>query len=346
MTSRERLLVALRGGRPDRVPVGPFGLGHLDRKGPVAAELIRRTDPFISTGTGADPFVSGTAPAEWRTEGRDIIAVIRIPGGDLIRRERTTEATHACVEYPFKSYSDAERYMSAPYELPQPDLAEHRKWRTRIGDEGLVLAGISNAICLPASWFSPEDFCLAWAEERDLLRALTRMAAERTMSYTEQLCRAGVDAFRIIGGEYASVQLGPEAFRELVVPFDRALVEIIHRHGGIAYYHNHGFMKRYYREMVEIGMDAIDPLEAPPWGDVDDLGAARRATGGNICLVGNLDDMEIVNKLPVQEVLRIARERLDQAGDTGFVLGGTTSGSYGEAGARAFMAMVGLVEKP
>ena len=39
MTSRERMLAAQRGERPDRVPVSPFGLGHLDPQSTIAAEL-------------------------------------------------------------------------------------------------------------------------------------------------------------------------------------------------------------------------------------------------------------------------------------------------------------------
>lgn len=306
--------------------------------------MIRRTDPFIPIPSGADPFISGDAPAVWRNEGNDSVGSIPMPGGDLVRRVRATEATTATVEFPFKSYSDAERYLAAPYRMPDHDLTEYRKWRDRIGDSGLVLVGIDDAICLPASWFPAEGFCLAWAEEPGLVESLVGKAAERITAYVEKMCREGVDAFRIVGGEYASVQLGPEAFRKLVVAQDRALVDVIHRHGGIAYFHNHGPMRRYYRDLLAIGIDALDPLEAPPWGDVADLGAARRAMDGKVCLVGNLDDMEVVNKLPVDEVKRIARERLAQGGDTGFVLGGTASGSYGEAGARAFMAMVDVVE--
>ena len=55
MASRERILTALRCEAPDRVPVSPFGLGHLDRRGDVARELIARTDPFLTTGWAATP---------------------------------------------------------------------------------------------------------------------------------------------------------------------------------------------------------------------------------------------------------------------------------------------------
>ena len=62
-----------------------------------------------------------------------------------------------------------------------------------------------------------------------------------------------------------------------------------------------------------------------------------------MCFCGNLDDMEVLNKLPTEQVLAIARERLEAAGDRGFMLGGTTSGTFGEHGARNFIAMAEMV---
>ncbi len=50
MTSRERILCAIELGTPDRVPVTPWGLGHLDKDGPMAQRLIKETDPFIGVG--------------------------------------------------------------------------------------------------------------------------------------------------------------------------------------------------------------------------------------------------------------------------------------------------------
>jgi uroporphyrinogen-III decarboxylase len=206
----------------------------------------------------------------------------------------------------------------------------------------MVLVGIGDAICVPAEWFSPADLSLAWADEPERLVHLTAIAAERLNAFVDNICKLGADGFRIVGGEYASVQLGPRGFESLVTPFDKELIGIIHRHGGIAYYHNHGKVTRYLKTLADLGMDALDPLEAPPWGDVD-LRDARRIAGDRLCFVGNLDDMEVVNAWPEEEVVKLARERLDAAGTSAFILGGTASGTYGEQGARNFLAIARMV---
>ncbi len=167
------------------------------------------------------------------------------------------------------------------------------------------------------------------------------MATERLCCYYRQLCEAGVRGFWIFGPEYASVQLGPQAYQRLVVEPDRHLVDIIHEYDGIAYFHNHGPMTRYYDQLLQIGIDAVDPLEAPPWGDCD-IAEAKRRIGHRICLVGNIDDMEVLNKLPAETVLPMGRELIEKAGPDGFILGGTASGTYTELAARNLIALAEL----
>jgi uroporphyrinogen-III decarboxylase len=110
------------------------------------------------------------------------------------------------------------------------------------------------------------------------------------------------------------------------------------------YYHNHGPTMKYLELLAGIGMDACDCFEAPPWGDFD-FAEARERVGDRLCFVGNLDDMEVIDKLPERTVCEIARERIIQSGGAGFVLGGTASGTYTERAARNFIAMVDVAEE-
>ena len=343
MTSRERLLTALRRGRPDRVPVGPFGFGWLPPDSDTVDELIRVTDPFVPCGSGGDAIWGASVPLERIEDGNDVISILHTPRGDLRRVQRRAGRLTTAVECFCQTPEDAEKWLSLPYTPPDVDASDFERWRARIGQDGLVMPGIGDAICLPAELYSPEDFSLLWADAPDVMQRLVSIASDRVSAFVERLCQAGVDAFRIVGGEYASVQLGPAAFQELVVEPDRELCAIMHRHDAIAYFHNHGPVTRYYDQFLQIGIDALDPMEAPPWGDCD-LAEAKRRIGRDICMVGNLDDMEVVDKLPWDQIEPIAEERLADGGPDAFVLGGTASGTFGEHGARMFMKMVPLTE--
>ena len=343
MTSRQRLLAAIRRETPDRVPVSPFGLGHLDPGGAMAAELVARTDPFISCGLGGNPFMGAEFHAHSCVEGNDTVTTISTPAGPLTQRVRRTEVTSCTVEFPCRTARDVEAYLSIPFTPSEPRVDSFLARRHELGEEGLLLAGIGDAVCLPATMLSPEDLCLLSMDAPDLLLHAVELASARLNAFVDRAGAMGVDAFRIVGGEYASEQLGPRGFDRLVKPFDTELVEIIHRHGGIAYYHNHGYVSRYLETFAALGIDALDPLEVPPYGDVD-LADARARIADRVCLVGGLDDMEVMESLDEATVKEMGRRCLEAAGPSGYCLGGTASGTYGEKAARNFIALVEVAE--
>ncbi|MGB9877414.1 MAG: uroporphyrinogen decarboxylase family protein [bacterium] len=340
MTSRERILKTIRKEKVDRIPVSPWGLGRLAPNSDMAKELISKTDILMEASPGVDPFW-GEYINQLEEVGEGLYR-LQTPRGFFQWRIGKTEITQAMREFPFKSPDDAERFLSLPYKKPKPTGEHFYKMREWIGEEGLVLVGIPNGVCLPASFFSPEDFCLNWALHPSLIIKLTEVGTERVIAMVEDLCREGVDAFRIIGGEYVTQQLGPKGVEALLKPYDIPLVETIHRYGAVAYYHNHGKVRSFLSDLRDLGIDALDPLEAPPWGDVD-LKEAQETIGKEVCLVGNLDDMEILNKMDEKMVKKIALERIKDLKPVGFILAGTASGIFGEKAARNFIALAEMM---
>jgi hypothetical protein len=319
--------------------VSPFGLGHLDPDGEAAAELIARTDPFLTVGLGGNTFAGAAVEANSRQDGDETITYIDTPYGHLVQRYRRTEITGCTVEFPCKNGDDVEAYLSIPFVAAEPKAEPFLSYREQIGDGALVLAGVGDAICFPATILSPEDMCLLWMDDPDLLRRCVEVAQARLLAYVEAACRAGVEAFRIVGGEYATEQLGPAGFEDLVRPWDTELVALMHRYGALAYYHNHGYVDGYLEIFADLGIDALDPLEVAPYGNVD-LADAHGRIGDRVCIVGGLDDMEVLETRGEAEVRRMGRAHLEAVGHVGgFCLGGTASGTYTEAAARSFIAV-------
>lgn len=79
MTSRQRILAALRLEQPDRVPVSPFTLGKLDLEDAFTWEFIRCTDPILTLGGGGQPFLGGTASGTYTEKGaRNFMALVEV----------------------------------------------------------------------------------------------------------------------------------------------------------------------------------------------------------------------------------------------------------------------------
>ncbi len=350
MTSRERMLAAIRHERVDRVPVAPWGTGRIPPESRLAAELIARTDPWLEIGLGCDAVGGAAFPMEEKRipddgAGRSILRrTVHAPGRDLVSVWTTTAQTTACTEPLCKSIEDIEALLAIPYVPPHPDVAAFVAFKARVGEEGLAVMGLGDGLCYPNDMLGTELCSLLWASEPEVIRRMVAVAAERTFRAVEEACRGGVDCFRIVGGEYATQLMGRRAWAELVVPYDKPLIEMIHSYGAIAHYHNHGAMQRFLEDIAALGIDSLDPLEQRPYGDIE-MPEAMARIGTRVCLVGGLDDMEVLEIRPREEVLRLGRTILEGTGSIGYMLGGTSSGIYGEAAARAFIALAEMVER-
>jgi hypothetical protein len=343
MTSRQRMLAALRHEMVDRVPVAPWGLGRIPPQSVLGRELVARTDPWLEVGLGCDPVGGATFPLEEERRGSLLRRVIHAPERDLVATWTTTQQTTACTEPPCKNVDDIEALLAIPYVGPHPSVSAFHSYRAQIGEEGLVVMGLGDGLCYPNDMLGTELCSLLWASEPEVIRRMVACAAERVYRVVEEACRSGVDCFRIVGGEYATQLMGRRAWEELVVPYDRPLVELMHSYGAIVHYHNHGNMQRFLEDIAALGIDSLDPLEQPPYGDIE-MGEALERIGDQVCLVGGLDDMEVLETRPREEVLLLARQILARADSSGYMLGGTSSGIYGEAAARNFIALADMLE--
>jgi uroporphyrinogen-III decarboxylase len=343
MTSRQRMLAAIHHDPVDRVPIAPWGLGRISRDSVLGRELVARTDPWLEIGAGCNVWGGAAFPLEERCDGPHLIQTVHAPGRDLTAVWTTTARTTACTEPLCKNIADVEALLAIPYVGPHPDLDAWRAWRAWAGDDGLAVMGLANGLCYPNDMLGTETCSLLWAAEPEIIRRMAATAAERTFRVVEEACRGGVDCFRIVGGEYATQLMGRRAWDELVVPYDRPLIDMIHSYGAIAHYHNHGSMGRFLEDIAALGIDSLDPVEQPPYGDMD-MAEAMARIGDRVCLVGGLDDMEILETRPLGEVLRLGADLLERVGRRGYMLGGTSSGIYSEAAARAFIALVDVAE--
>lgn len=344
MTSRQRMLAAIRHEPVDRVPVAPWHLGRIAWDSPLGREMVARCDPWLEAGLGGDPCLGGGARVETGEDGPRRWRINHAPGRDLYTVSTTTEKTTATTEYACKTRDDIEALLAIPYVAPPLLVDQLHRMEQQAGEDALVSVGVGTALCFPNDYLGTEYCSLLWASEPEVIRDMVNLMAERIYAYIERACQAGVRVFRIVGGEYATQLMGPRAWDELVVPYDKPLVDLIHRYGGIAHYHNHGNMQRFIDKIADLGIDSLDPIEQPPYGDIT-MAEAQRRIGDRVCLVGGLDDMEVLDSKPLPEVLRMAEELLASVRPEGYMLGGTSSGIFGEQAARAFIALVDVAEK-
>ena len=304
-----RLRLALHHQEPDRVPVGEFfWTGFLRRCKAVWGEEFdpyRRFDlDYIVIGPNMDPVIR---PFEVVAQSGDDITV-RTGFGATIRRSGDLPMPS------FEAFSVTRPEEMADFAFDAPD--DPRRFRHG-GDDQLNCVGdalardipsfldrmapytadmaVFGGICEPFEYLwriIGTENALEWmATAPDELGAFV----QRIGAHMVAMCRAQIDAAEgklagmVIWGDVAyrrGMLFGARRWRSLFRPHVQALIDLCHERGLMVIYHGCGNASDILEDMVEIGLDAYNPLEAKADLDVVKL---KESYGGRLAFCGNID---------------------------------------------------------
>ncbi|UCG48032.1 MAG: hypothetical protein JSU94_21455 [Phycisphaerales bacterium] len=359
MTGRERLMATLRGEAVDRPAVNFYEIGgfRVDPSDPdefnvyndpswrpllklaeEKTDLIRMRSPVSPRSHEVDSSGAGSsAPGPWSeffttetyTQGRSRLrsTTLKIGGRtmrSLTRRDPDIDTVWT-LEHLLKGTEDLKAYLELPDEVfaERVDTGPLLEEEQRLGDSGIVMVDTEDPVCRAASLFSMEDFTVIALQEQRLFHRLLEKVSRHLYHRTEETAKAFRGRlWRIYGPEYVTEPyLPPRLFKEYVVRYTGPMVRTIHEHGGFARIHCHGRLGAVLEHIVEMGADAIDPIEPPPYGDVE-LARVRREYGRQLVLFGNIEVNDVENmELPeFEKVVRKALEDGTWGEGRGFVL--------------------------
>ena len=310
LTSRQRLLRTLRGEKPDRVPISLYEFdGFYDDwiyDYPEYVNILEyakdKTDKMYFWSPPGDKSVlfygvmdeQDIETTEWN-EGQSIYTKteIKTPRGKLSSLSRQDEGVHTTwtIEHLCKDEKDAEKILSLPYLPWRPPVDSFFELDRELGDSGIVMGDIPDALCLTADIFGFTRFLTIYIDNPKLIFKLMDFFQERIYDFLEYLLTNGaVTLYRIVGPEYATPPyLSPKEFDKLVTAYDRELINLLHRYGGFARLHSHGKIGKVMKSFLEMEIDATDPVEPPPDGDVE-LKEVREILGEKVTLIGNIEE--------------------------------------------------------
>jgi len=121
--------------------------------------------------------------------------------------------------------------------------------------------------------------------------------------------------------------MGHRLFDEFVLPYDRQVCGAIRERGGTIRAHCHGNCLDFLEKFADIGIGAIEPLEGPPYGNID-LAEAKRRVRGRMLLSGNIASQEFVRLTP-EDVRQQVRDAIRAAAPGGGFSLRTTGGRAG-----------------
>lgn len=381
LTRRDRLMATLRGEAVDRPPVNfheiggflvnpadpdKFNIYNSSSWLPLLelaenhTDLIRMVSPVraqshLSWDAGANvgirsEFVSEVIREE--NNSRFTRQTFQIGGKELtsLTRRDSNLDTVWTIEYLLKSTDDVKLFLQLPDEVFDEtiDISHLEVEERRLGDRGIILVDTEDPLCAVASLFNLEDFTLFAFTEQGLCHKLLEKHARYIHKRTAKVAKEFPGRFwRIYGPEYATEPFLPASFfNEYVVRYTGPMVKLIKDYGGIVRIHSHGRVRNVLDYIMQMGADAIDPIEPPPHGDVE-LGYLREKYGKQVVLFGNIEitDIENMSNESFRKVVRKAVADGTSGEGRGFVLMPSASPYGRDISARTFRNYQIMIEE-
>jgi uroporphyrinogen decarboxylase len=314
MTSRERVLCALRGETPDRVPYCELGVDDA-----IAARLLAGTVWEDRARRESQPVEAEKTLS--RALGRDIILhSLRPP----VAADRHTG------EGDVQFYGDGWIKSRAGLgRLQLPDAASDalyapaREFIAK-GDDFAMCASCRLGISPAYLSMGQEFFSLALYDEPDLVDEVLSRYASWCAEVMKRACAMGFD-FVWTADDIAfknGLMLSPKMFRERILPHMRRVAECI----TIPWiFHSDGNLSAVLDDLVDLGIAGLHPVEPAAM----DIRALKRRYGKRLCLVGNVDVHTLGAGTPEQVEAEVAGLLRDVAPGGGYMLSsGNSLASY------------------
>ena len=334
----DRLLKALHHQEGDRVPAGDFFwtgfVKQCRQKWGDDFDPYRHFDlDYVVVNPNMDPRIQ---PFEiLLEEGEDV--VVKTGFGATIRRRSDLPMPH------FDAFSVTRPQEMADFGFDDPTAPDRffaggddqlngvgdtltrdiPSWDERV-DAYANDFPIFGSVCEPFEYLwrivGSENALLWMGLEPDLLKEFV----DRIGRFLYDLARAEIDAARgrlsgfYIWGDVAYVRgmlFGAARWRELFKPHVEKLIDLCHAHDLAVIYHGCGSAREIFDDLVAIGLDGYNPLEAKAGLDVVEL---KKRYAGKLAFAGNVDVRVLETNDPLQ-IEREVRYKLQAAAGGGWV---------------------------
>lgn len=354
MTSKERLLITLKGGQADHVPVSPdisvmvpdrltgrpFYEIHLDGREHFGWTSATHGEVYVEAVKyfGFDGFYMYGGLKQIKPEGRPefVSQVVTVPEGKLVKRLCATTKGALTEEEIFFTDEPPWR-LSKPLKDLGPDFEKiklmmgdgdwewEQEYRDKqvIGDLGVYLGMVP----VFQDWYFHnrqggfEQMVLDFLLEPVLIEEIHEFWLEWALANVQAMIRAKADVI-MLGGSSASLSVSsPKLFRQFELPFIQKASTLCKQAGIVSHFHVCGRSLALVEIVAEESdLASMEPLEEPPSGNVD-LKVVKQRFGKKMCLKGNINTTNFMLKASPSQVEDKCKKLIDDAAEGGgFIL--------------------------
>ncbi|HUU09297.1 MAG TPA: uroporphyrinogen decarboxylase family protein [Phycisphaerae bacterium] len=315
LTSRERVMRALKREEPDRVPHFEWLIARKVREA-LAPGCKSHNEFAVRMGHDAilvDPDFTKTpiGPTRWRTEWGYAV--------EYGQEEHGVE-----VECPIQTLADLERYTPPDPRAP----GRYASLEKAVRDfKGRMAIGVhlNDVFSIPRYLMGMQNLLMAIACDPALVAALVGMSVEVNLAMAGEVAARGAD-FVWTGDDYAGNAgplMSPQHFRSLFHPGLKRVAQGFKELGLPFIKHCDGNIQPIIGLMVDAGISCLDPID--PQGGMD-LADVKARFGDRVAVKGNVDCTRVLPFGTAEEVAAETRRALREgAPGGGYILSSSNS---------------------
>jgi len=357
MTSKERMLKAMRNQQPDRVPVAPdmsnmipcrltgkpFWDIYLYQNPPrwkayIDAVKHFGTDGWLDNLDGFSPDEPRAPQPGPRDETTETV-IVEKTDARIVTRSYTQKKGHGKAWSPYVTvyprwdppshvlaskmdlHREPDTYWPIEGVTPQKqgfDLL--REARTLFGDKGVI-----GAYVFPPALGNPEGGGYSvydYYDKYDEVKAWSVRCTQDTVNHLKRILAGPVKPdFILTGGSGMLVFNTPDIIRDLSLPALKEITRLCKEAGMPSQIHCCGPERELIKLCAEeTDLCSINPLEIAPMGNCD-LGEIKQSFGRSLGLMGNLHTTDVMLRGTAQDVRRESLKAIRAAGENGgFIL--------------------------
>jgi uroporphyrinogen decarboxylase len=355
MTSKERLLTAIKWGIPDRLPVTthhvmPYFLDKylhgmsfdefFDYFGLDPIRWVVPHKPDIAKGEYYDPHQGSVgflesrriATDHWRIEFEELpnpeYKTIRYhfitPKGRLTMVTQSNSYTTWVTEYLVKDKRDID-LIGEYVTTPKSDVDAVNREADAYGARGLIRGHICcfDVFGQPGTWqdacclVGAEKMIMATYDDPEWVHTFLKILQARKLGFARSLKGAQYDILELGGGDASTTVISPKVFRQFVSPYDREIIAAAHDAGQRVVYHTCGGMMPILEDIAAMQPDAMETFTPPGMGADVNLSEAKRRIGDKMCMIGGFDQGYYFQRSTPEETRAAVRQCFEAAGGNG-----------------------------
>ncbi|MCL5103594.1 MAG: hypothetical protein M1133_05705 [Armatimonadetes bacterium] len=311
MNSRECIIAALRGEKPEWIPTFEwlFDVG-------VRQSLYPGSDALDI------PDVAGwDAVVVYADDHPDTDGASQYVDEWSLVTQRMTEEYPVVIGHRFNDTADLDGFVP-----PDPAAEWHfrtlRQARDRYGDNKAIVFRLRDAYSLPRYLLGMENLMMSMMTDPDFVHRVVDISVDYYIGMATAAAKIGVDVFWT-SDDYCDNRgpvMGPEMWREFCLPGLTRLVSHVRSIGKPFIKHCDGNINPILHDLVGAGIDCIDPIDTH--ADVD-LAEVKAAVGNRVAIKGGVPVSLLCDGTP-DEVRDRVRRCIEIAGPRGYILSSTS----------------------